>query len=166
MIAATQETVQVGARAVWAQGGPRRGLIVEDDHDMRRLLADFLRGEGFRVDQAGDGAEALRRVSEEPFESVVLDKNLPGPSGLEILPLLHALAPGIPVIVITAFGDERTVEEAFARGAYDIFLKPFSLDDLLNVLRRAGNRAGETGGSATEPRSGPEDWGGSPGKRG
>lgn len=130
----------------WA--GVRRVLIVEDDPDMRRLLADFLREEGIGAAEAADGAEALRRLREEPFDGVVLDKNLAGESGLEVLPRLTALVPGIPVIVITAFGDARTREAALARGAYDLLRKPFSLDDLLAVLRRAraGRRRARDGG--------------------
>jgi DNA-binding NtrC family response regulator len=114
-----------------------RILVVEDDPEMRRLLAEFLRGEGFRVDLAANGQEALRQLCEEIFDHVVLDKNLPGESGLEILPLLRALAPGTPVTLITAFGDSRTHEQAFSRGAYEVLLKPFNLDDLVEVLRKA-----------------------------
>lgn len=120
-----------------------RLLIVEDDPEMRRLLAEFLRGEGFLVDQAADGAEALRRVRQGSFGTVVLDKNLPDESGLEILRRLRVLIPDTPVILITAFGDARTHEEAFTRGAYDLLLKPFNLDDLLDVLRKAQDYAKE-----------------------
>jgi len=117
--------------------GSGRILVVDDDPEMRRLLAEFLRGEGFRVDLAANGQEALRQLCEEIFDHVVLDKNLPGESGLEMLPLLRALAPGTPVTLITAFGDSRTHEQAFSRGAYDVLLKPFNLDDLIEVLRKA-----------------------------
>lgn len=114
-----------------------RILIVDDDPEMRRLLADFLQGEGFRVDLAANGQEARRRLCEEIFDHVVLDKNLPGESGIEMLPLLRALAPGTPVTLITAFGDSRTHEQAFSRGAFQVLLKPFNLDDLVEVLRKA-----------------------------
>lgn len=124
-----------------AHAGAGRILIVDDDPEMRRVLADFLQGEGFLVDQAADGTEALRQVREEHFESVVLDKNLPGESGLDILPRLRAMIPDTPVILITAFGDERTCEEAFTQGTYDILLKPFDMDDLLDVLRQARDYA-------------------------
>jgi DNA-binding NtrC family response regulator len=101
---------------------------------------------------AADAAEALRRVREETFQCVVLDKNLPGESGLDILPRLRALIPGTPVILITAFGDARTQEEAAVRGAYDLLLKPFNLDDLLEVLQRAH---GEASTDRPGPVSGP-----------
>lgn len=120
-----------------------RILIVEDDPEMRRLLADFLRAEGFRVTQAADAGEALSCVREKAFASVILDKNLPDESGLDILRRLRVLIPDTPVILITAFGDARTHEEAFARGAYDLLLKPFNLDDLLEVLRKAQEYASE-----------------------
>ena len=155
---AMREATRPGGKSVKAHAGTGRVLIVEDDPEMRRLLVDFLRGEGFRVDQASDGAEALRRIREQHFESVILDKNLPGESGLDILPRVRAMIPDTPVILITAFGDERTCEEAFTRGIYDVLLKPFDMDDLLNVLRQARDyRSGiEAGGqpasSGTESR--------------
>ena len=127
----------LGGDPVEPQISAGRILIVDDDPEMRRVLAEFLEGEGYLVEQAADGAEALRRVRAAPFESVVLDKNLDGESGLDLLPRLRALIPATPVILITAFGDERTCEEAFTRGTYDILLKPFDLDDLLEVLRHA-----------------------------
>lgn len=120
-----------------------RILIVEDDPEMRRLLADFLRAEGFRVTQAADAGEALSCVREKAFASVILDKNLPDESGLDILRRLRVLIPDTPVILITAFGDARIHEEAFARGAYDLLLKPFNLDDLLEALRKAQEYAGQ-----------------------
>jgi DNA-binding NtrC family response regulator len=117
--------------------GSNRILVVDDDPEMRRLLAEFLRGEGFRVHLSASGQEARRQLCEETFDHVVLDKNLPGESGLEMLPVLRALAPGTPVTLITAFGDSRTHEQAFTRGAYEVLLKPFNLDDLVEILRKA-----------------------------
>lgn len=114
-----------------------RILIVDDDREMRRVLAEFLEGEGFEVSQASDAAETLDRIRGTSCDVVVLDKNLPDWSGVDILPTVRALVPGTPVVVITAFGDARTHDEAFTRGAYDLLLKPFSLDDLLEVLQRA-----------------------------
>jgi DNA-binding NtrC family response regulator len=114
-----------------------RILIVDDDREMRRVLAEFLEGEGFEVTQASDAVETLERIREMPCDVVVLDKNLPDWSGVDILPTVRTLVPGTPVVVITAFGDARTHDEAFTRGAYDLLLKPFSLDDLLDVLNRA-----------------------------
>lgn len=121
--------------------GPRPVLVVDDDCEMRRVLADFLCREGFRVDQAGDADEAMRRVGDTPYVGVILDNHLPGESGLDALPRLRSLAPGIPVILITTIGDERLFEMAFARGAYDLLIKPFSLDDLVEVLRNAAAHA-------------------------
>jgi DNA-binding response OmpR family regulator len=143
MALAVWGTTQPGGSAVRDEDGAGRILIVEDDPEMRRLLADFLRAEGFQVTQAADAAEALQSARQMGFASVVLDKNLPGEGGLEILPRLRRLLPGTPVILITAFGDARTHEAAFSRGAYDLLFKPFNLDDLLAVLRRAGEYAGE-----------------------
>jgi len=114
-----------------------RVLIVDDDREMRRVLAEFLEGEGFEVAQAADAAQTLERIQEVRCDVVVLDKNLPDWSGVDILPTVRTLVPGTPVVVITAFGDARTHDEAFTRGAYDLLLKPFSLDDLLEVLQRA-----------------------------
>jgi DNA-binding NtrC family response regulator len=142
-----------GGDTVTAQAGARRILVVDDDPEMRRVLVDFLEAEGFLVEQATDGAETLRRIGEEHFESVVLDKNLPGESGLDILPRVRAMIPDTPVVLITAFGDERTCEEAFTRGIYDVLLKPFEMDDLLSVLRQARDyRSGsEAGGQPPSP---------------
>jgi DNA-binding NtrC family response regulator len=119
-----------------------RVLIVDDDREMRRVLAEFLVGEGFEVIQATDATQTLERIREARCDVVVLDKNLPDWSGLHILPALRKLLPGTPVIVITAFGDTRTHEDAFSRGAYDLLFKPFSLDDLLVALQRACDHAG------------------------
>jgi DNA-binding response OmpR family regulator len=124
----------------------RRVLVVEDDPDMRRLLTDFLQEEGIQVAEAADVTEALRWLSEERFDGVILDKNLPDGSGLDLLPRLAARFPGLPVILITAFGDPWIRERAAARGASALLLKPFSLDDLLAAVRRGGAQEPGAGG--------------------
>lgn len=133
--------------------GASRILIVDDDREMRRVLAEFLEGEGFEVIQAADAAQTLERIREVSCDVVILDKNLPDWSGVDILPTIRKLIPGTPVIVITAFGDGRTHDEAFTRGAYDLLLKPFSLDDLLEVLRRAHDHVNAEERSRSEPIS-------------
>jgi DNA-binding NtrC family response regulator len=132
-----------------------RILIVDDDQEMRRVLTEFLEGEGFEVTQAADAAETLALIRDLSCDVVVLDKNLPDWSGVDILPTLRKMIPGTPVIIITAFGDRRTHDEAFTRGAYDLLLKPFSLDDLLDALLRARDHvhgSQETGTSRHQDR--------------
>ena len=112
-------------------------LIVDDDAEMRALLVEVLGQEGYRVAEAGDGAEALIRLRSECFDGIIIDKNMPGLSGLDLLPGLRMICPEAPVILITAFGDASTYVEALEKGAFEYIFKPFHLEDLLRVLRRA-----------------------------
>ena len=114
----------------------RRGrlLVVDDDPEMRQMLTDFLEAEGFSVDQAADGGAAFRVARAEAFDGIVLDKNLPDESGLDVLPRLRALRPAATVVLITAFGDSRTLKQAMDRGAAAVLFKPFDLDDLLRAV--------------------------------
>lgn len=120
-----------------------RILIVDDDSEMRALLVEVLGHEGYRVEEAGNGAEALIRLRSESFDGIIIDKNMPGLSGLDLLPGLRMICPETPIILITAFGDASTYLEALEKGAFEYIFKPFPLKDLLRALRRAvrsGNR--------------------------
>jgi two-component system, NtrC family, response regulator AtoC len=112
-------------------------LIVDDDAEMRALLVEVLGHEGYRVAEAADGAEALIRLRSESFDGIIIDKNMPGLSGLDLLPGLRMICPEAPIILITAFGDASTYVEALEKGAFEYIFKPFRLEDLLRVLRRA-----------------------------
>jgi DNA-binding NtrC family response regulator len=114
-----------------------RLLVVEDDPEMREFLTDTLTGEGFLTDSAGDGAEALIRLRARPFAAVLLDKNMPGLSGLDLLPSLRTMCPDTPVILTTAFGDAETEQEAATKGAYAYLPKPFTTQSLLEAIRCA-----------------------------
>ena len=118
-------------------GPPVRLLVVEDDPEMRDLLMDVLHGEGFLAESAGDGAEALIRLRTGTFGAVLLDKNMPGLSGLDLLPSLRMMCPGTPIILTTAFGDAETEREAATRGAHGYLPKPFTTQGLLGAIRRA-----------------------------
>jgi DNA-binding NtrC family response regulator len=114
-----------------------RILVVDDDTDMRTLLADVLGDEGYAVEGVANGAEALIRLRAESFAAIVLDKNMPGLSGLDLLPGLRTICPDTPVIMITAFGDVATYVDAMEKGAFEYVFKPFRMEELLRVLRRA-----------------------------
>ena len=117
--------------------GRVRVLVVDDDAEMRALLADVLSDEGYAVEGVANGAEALIRLRTESFAVIVLDKNMPGLSGLDLLPGLRTICPATPVIMITAFGDVATYVDAVEKGAFDYVFKPFRMEELLRVLRRA-----------------------------
>jgi DNA-binding NtrC family response regulator len=114
-----------------------RVLVVDDDGEMRALLVDVLSEEGYDVEQVPNGAEALIRLRTESFAAIVLDKNMPGLSGLDLLPGLRTICPETPIIMITAFGDVATYVDAMEKGAFTYIFKPFRMEELLRVLQRA-----------------------------
>ncbi len=114
-----------------------RILVVDDDGEMRDLLAEILADEGYGAEQAADGAEALSRLRQQPFAAVIMDKNMPGVNGLDLLPGLRALCPRTPVILISAFGDAGSFVDALREGAYEFLFKPFRIEELLRVVRQA-----------------------------
>jgi two-component system response regulator AtoC len=118
----------------------KRILIVDDESNLRQMLEELLRREGFVVDGAGDGEEALARLRAEPFDVVVTDLRMPGMSGLELLEKIHAQDASTTVIVMTSYGSTQTAVEAMKAGAYDYISKPFKTDEIVLTLRKAEER--------------------------
>jgi two-component system, response regulator FlrC len=129
-----------------------RLLVVEDDPEMREFLTDTLTGEGFLTDSAGDGAEALIRLRTDAFAVVLLDKNMPGLSGLDLLPSLRTMCPSTAIILTTAFGSGETEQEAADKGACAYLPKPFSAQSLLAAIRRALESRDSVAPSPAAPR--------------
>ena len=113
-------------------------LVVDDDPIEHRLLqALFGRAEGFEVAHASDGASGLEAVSRENPDAVLLDLQMPGLDGLEVLRRLQADRPFLPVVMLTGVQDVATALEAVRLGAYHYFTKPFQGDQLLLTVRHA-----------------------------
>jgi two-component system, response regulator, stage 0 sporulation protein F len=123
-----------GAREM-AQGA--RVLVVDDDAEMRALLRDELVHDGYEVTEAADGGEAVLACRGCAFDVIVMDKNMPGPSGLDLLPGFRRSCPGSRIIMMTAFGDMRSYAEAVEKGAVDFLFKPFRIDELKAAIHRA-----------------------------
>lgn len=117
------------------QSAPRI-LVVDDDAEMRALLLEVLSEDGYEVEQSANAAEALIRLRTETFSTIVLDKNMPGLSGLDVLPGLRLICPETPVIMITAYGDVATYVDAMEKGVFEYLFKPFRMEELLRLLRR------------------------------
>jgi DNA-binding response OmpR family regulator len=120
--------------------GPRI-LLVEDEPSIARGLIFNLEAEGCRVVHVTTGEEALERFRSEAFALVVLDLMLPGIGGLEVCRGIRATDPRLPVLILTARGEEKDRVEGLAAGADDYLAKPFSLDEFLlrvkGMLRRS-----------------------------
>ncbi|MBI5380238.1 MAG: sigma-54-dependent Fis family transcriptional regulator [Nitrospirae bacterium] len=117
-----------------------RILVVDDEPDMRWLLAGVLRAQGFEVATAEDGQAALDQVKAEAPAAVILDLRMPGLDGMETLTELKAIARQVPVIMLTAHGDIPTAVQAMRLGAYDYLTKPFHNDDIVLTVRRVLDR--------------------------
>ncbi len=112
-------------------------LVVDDDPEMRELVLDVLRSEGYEVTVAQDGAEAVQAIRGRTFDVVLTDKNLPGPSGLELLPELRRACPGARIVMMTAYGDVPSYVEAFEKGAAEYLFKPFRIEELNAAIQKA-----------------------------
>jgi DNA-binding NtrC family response regulator len=111
-------------------------LIVEDEPKMRRLLELQLAEEGFNARIAPDAESGLELLGKNPFDVVVTDLKLPGMSGLEFLHAVKRVDAEIPVVIMTAFGTVESAVDAMKSGASDYVLKPFSLAELVMVIRK------------------------------
>ncbi len=103
---------------------PLRILVVDDDPDLRGALAGVLGGD-FEVREAESGERALDLIKTEILHLVLLDVSMPGLSGLDVLALSRALAPGLPVIMLTSHQDVELALEALSHGAVEYVTKPF-----------------------------------------
>lgn len=133
----TEEAQAPGARS------RTRILLVEDDFELRSMLAHALRREGYAVVEAGHGDEALEWLGPGVLDGVarrlpalvVSDIRMPYFSGLEIVQCLQLTRRKVPVVLITGFGDPDTHRLARALGASLVLDKPFDLEDLLGAVR-------------------------------
>jgi len=121
---------------------PRRVLLAEDNAELRELLGQMLRHDGFRVLEFGDGTRLLEylgsmllrdRASECP-DLLITDIRMPGATGLEIVGGLRRAHWSVPVILMSAFDDEATRHAAKRVGGAVLFHKPFDLDDLRTAV--------------------------------
>src|SRR6202030_1721244 len=111
-------------------------LIVEDEAKMRRLIELELADQGFRTQTVADAETALKLVNANQFDLIVTDLKLPGMSGIEFLQAVKRANTAIPIIIMTAFGTVESAVEAMKIGASDYVLKPFSLAELVLVIRK------------------------------
>ncbi|MFH1016894.1 MAG: response regulator [Pseudomonadota bacterium] len=130
---------------VWLSQRPTRVLVAEDDDEMRKLITSSLRKDGYEVWEARNGMEFLSYLSafdttishytrKEPPDLIVTDVRMPGLSGLEVLEGLRQMNWAVPVVLITAFGDEATHAEAERLGVVAIFDKPFDLYEFRGAI--------------------------------
>ncbi|MFO7772737.1 MAG: response regulator [Dehalococcoidia bacterium] len=110
-------------------------LIVEDEAIMRESLRDWLKDEGYDVETAEEGEEALEKIGKKEFSVAVLDLRLPGRDGLEIFKEATTQDPQLKGIIITAYPSVETAVEAMKIGAVNYIVKPFSPDDLEKAIQ-------------------------------
>jgi two-component system, response regulator FlrC len=115
-------------------------MIVDDDAEMRALLRDALEREGFRVREHPAGDHLIPLVEEWRPDAVVLDKEMAGSNGLDLLRDIRRRHPGTPVVLVTAFGGAAVEAEALRLGAAYYMDKPFRVSRLLEVLRSVAGR--------------------------
>lgn len=112
-------------------------LVVDDEENIRLILKSILTDEGYTVETARDGADALDRMERFRPHIVLMDKNMPRMSGIPALVEIKKSYPETIVVIITAHGDVTSAVEAMKCGAYDYIEKPFDNDHVLQLLKRA-----------------------------
>lgn len=117
-----------------------RILIIDDDEIVRKSCEKVLSPEGYITVTAGSGREGLKLLSKKPFDLVLTDLRMPDMDGIEVLKRVKEGWPDVEVIIITGYGTVKSAIEAIRYGAYDYVEKPFSPEELLNVVRRSLER--------------------------
>ena len=106
-------------------------LIIDDEVNLRQTLARILHGAGFEVTTAENGKQGIALLSQHAFDLVYMDIRMPDMSGLEVLKIIHADSPELPVVLFTAQPDLNTAVEALRSGAIDYLLKPLKPEEII-----------------------------------
>lgn len=116
-------------------------LIAEDEPSQRELLEGFLKKEGFAVETASNGREAIEKIEADFFDLALLDYKMPELDGLQTLREIRIRFPELPVVMMTAYGTVETAVASLKEGAIDYLTKPIDLDELLLILRSVLERS-------------------------
>jgi two-component system nitrogen regulation response regulator NtrX len=112
-------------------------LIIDDEKSIRKTLTEILTYEGYKIDEASDGEEGLKKFKEKNFDLVLCDIKMPKLDGIEFLEKAKEINDEVPIIIISGHGNIETAVEAVKKGAYDYISKPPDLNRMLITLRNA-----------------------------
>ena len=115
-------------------------LIIDDEKAIRKTLTEILSYEGYKIDEASDGEEGLKKFGEKAYDIVLCDIKMPKIDGIEFLEKAKDINPDVPVIMISGHGNIDTAVEAVKKGAFDYISKPPDLNRLLITLRNAADK--------------------------
>jgi len=115
-------------------------LIIDDEKAIRKTLTEILSFEGYKLDEAADGEEGLKRFKDKSYDVVLCDIKMPKIDGIEFLQKAGEVNPDVPIIMISGHGNIETAVEAVKKGAYDFISKPPDLNRLLITIRNAMER--------------------------
>ncbi len=116
-------------------------LIIDDEKAIRKTLTEILTFEGYKIEEAADGEEGLKKFREKTYDLVLCDIKMPRLDGIEFLQKAGEVYPDIPVIMISGHGNIETAVEAVKKGAYDYISKPPDLNRLLITIRNAMDKS-------------------------
>ena len=111
-------------------------LVVDDEEALRTVLSTELEGEGYQVNTAADGEEAIKILGSQQFHLILLDIKMPNVDGFEVLKYVKQHQPSTKVIMLTGFADLKNAIESKKLGAEDFVSKPYDLVDLLTTVER------------------------------
>lgn len=112
-------------------------MIVDDEPIVGKRLKQLLRKEGYSVESFTEGSTALNELEQQSYDIIVTDLKMEGIDGMKILEIAKMRHPDTKVIIITGFGKKKIAHEAFSKGAFDFIFKPFKIQELKQVIKKA-----------------------------
>jgi CheY-like chemotaxis protein len=111
-------------------------LVVDDDSDIRTILRHMLEPEGFGIVEADNGHEALECLKQKTIDLIITDRTMPVMDGMALLTQLRKEESPLPVLMLSAYGEESLWGQAVGLGAADYLLKPFKPEDVLQAVKK------------------------------
>jgi len=112
-------------------------LVVDDERDICRMISNILKEEGYKVDKAYDGEQAIRKIKARGYNLMLLDYKLPDIDGINVLKEIRRIEPSLNIIMISAYGSPSIKSTAKKLGAYRFLDKPFDLNRLIKIVKDA-----------------------------